>query len=348
MERQNNFDLIRLFAALSVLSIHAATNLDAKDAWVDMLHLLPGVPIFFFLSGFLIFPSLIRSSSLGAYARKRALRIYPGLYACFAVNLVVIFALGALKLGVVFDPKFWAWSIGQLTVVQFYNLPQLRSYGDGVFNGALWTISVELQFYMLTPIIAYLVRSRKWSLPMLIGVFIIPNICFILTSSSSFPSRLFMVTAAPWLYMFMAGAWLSMRPDIVKMLVDAPWSIILVVFFGVQGVAWLVHLPDGNNITPISFLAIVPLILKFAYFDNKLSKSILSDNDLSYGIYIYHMPVINIAIFLGCKGASWIPVIVIVSAFLAAISWFAVERPALRLKDRAVKSSVRADIYSSL
>jgi peptidoglycan/LPS O-acetylase OafA/YrhL len=41
--------------------------------------------------------------------------------------------------------------LAQLSIVQFYNPDFLRGYGVGVLNGSLWTISVELQFYVMLP-----------------------------------------------------------------------------------------------------------------------------------------------------------------------------------------------------
>jgi peptidoglycan/LPS O-acetylase OafA/YrhL len=57
---------------------------------------------------------------------------------------------------------------------------------------------------------------------------------------------------------------------------------------------------------------------------------------LSYGVYLYHMPVINAAIAwpLGFGGAAALWVCTVVTLALAALSWLAIERPALRMKPR--------------
>mgnify|MGYP001238677287 CR=1 FL=1 len=56
---RNNFDLLRLFAALQVALEHSSVHLQHSYAILDMLALFPGVPIFFFLSGYLIFGSYV-------------------------------------------------------------------------------------------------------------------------------------------------------------------------------------------------------------------------------------------------------------------------------------------------
>ena len=53
----NNFDLIRLIAALQVVFDHCLDHLKIDQKWFflsEISRLFPGVPIFFFVSGFLI------------------------------------------------------------------------------------------------------------------------------------------------------------------------------------------------------------------------------------------------------------------------------------------------------
>jgi len=55
--------------------------------------------------------------------------------------------------------------------------------------------------------------------------------------------------------------------------------------------------------------------------------------DLSYGLYLYHMPTINLFLVLGpANGVANIPAALAVSLLAALFSWYVVERPALRRK----------------
>jgi peptidoglycan/LPS O-acetylase OafA/YrhL len=67
-ETKNNFDLIRLIAATQVVLVHSSEHLlklsYSNSLVLSVLHFLPGVPIFFFVSGFLIASSYDKSSSL--------------------------------------------------------------------------------------------------------------------------------------------------------------------------------------------------------------------------------------------------------------------------------------------
>ena len=102
---ENNFDLIRLFAASEVAVLHIFSYLSPQiyshptplqDAVIRLLEMFPGVPTFFFISGFLISRSYERVGSLREYARNRSLRIFPALYVCVAVNLLMVWATGYL------------------------------------------------------------------------------------------------------------------------------------------------------------------------------------------------------------------------------------------------------------
>ena len=57
----NNFDLVRLFAALQVAICHSAGHFGYQNFAITLLGYFPGVPIFFFVSGFLIYSSYEKS-----------------------------------------------------------------------------------------------------------------------------------------------------------------------------------------------------------------------------------------------------------------------------------------------
>ena len=52
--------------------------------------------------------------------------------------------------------------------------------------------------------------------------------------------------------------------------------------------------------------------------------------DLSYGLYLYHMPVLNMLIFLGNFSAyGSLALAFVISALFAVLSWFFIEKPGL-------------------
>ena len=91
---QNNFDAIRMLAALLVIYGHSYPLLGvAGPGWLGSSVQTVGVKIFFCISGFLIAKSWFGDGNVERYLLKRSLRIFPGL---FLNVLVVCLIIGPL------------------------------------------------------------------------------------------------------------------------------------------------------------------------------------------------------------------------------------------------------------
>lgn len=93
MERASNcLNLVRLAAAFQVMFGHMIEHLGLpiSGAVLRSAYFLRGVPIFFVISGFLIWFSIERSKSYGQYIKKRFLRIYPELWTAVLIELIVL------------------------------------------------------------------------------------------------------------------------------------------------------------------------------------------------------------------------------------------------------------------
>lgn len=334
----NNFDLIRLLAATQVMLKHALVHLGLDGPWTELLGLFPGVPIFFFISGFLIFQSFRNSTSLNQFALNRVLRIYPGLLACFAVSVLMVLSTGYLSWQTLGSPQFLGWAAAQLSFLQIYNAEFLRGFGVGVLNGSLWTIAVELQFYLLTPLLAWAVLGRPWAWPTVLGLGVLANLLLML-GTGTFLLKLFSVSFPPWFYMFVLGAWLSQRDDWQRKLRALPPIALLAGFLGAAAIGhWIAWPVLGNELNPLSFLLLAALVFRLAFTRPSLSDRLLRRNDVSYGVYIYHMPVINLLVYHGFSGTTWAVIVASLATFsLAVVSWLCIERPALRLKRLALR-----------
>jgi peptidoglycan/LPS O-acetylase OafA/YrhL len=153
----NNFGLLRILAATQVVLGHSLAHLElARPRWWSLVDAFPGVPIFFAISGFLISASFERSPKVRNYARNRLLRIYPGLWCCILVTTVVAVAFGYAMLTV--PGLIW---FGSQLVAIIYPPSFLKSFGFGSYNGSLWTIPIELQFYFLLPLLYWATRGTK-------------------------------------------------------------------------------------------------------------------------------------------------------------------------------------------
>lgn len=133
MERTNNFDGLRLIAALAVVCSHMAA-LGGEREWRPVHGLtwgLFGVLVFFSISGYLVMASWRSDPNIGRFLERRFLRISPALLVVMPVTFLLAKALGVI--GFPGNP--------------YHNL-----------NGSLWTIEYEVICYFV--LVALAVVSR--------------------------------------------------------------------------------------------------------------------------------------------------------------------------------------------
>lgn len=349
-DTHNNFDLLRLLAALQVAYFHAVVHLRvpvgaAGEAVNKVLDFFPGVPVFFVISGFLIAKSHERSRSLAAYARNRFLRVYPGLWVAFAAAAALLGAHGVLDAAAMARPSIWAWVAAQLTVGQFFTPDALRGFGVGTPNGSLWTIPVEVGFYVLLPFL-YLVlrRLRGAAADLFLAVVALASYSawWALINrpdhEEALALKLAMVTAVPHLHLFLLGVLAHRNFERLRPLLEGralAWAAgylgLMLALDALLGPGRKTSYPAGL----VANVALAGLTLSVAFTQKGLSERVLRGNDLSYGLYIYHMLVVNTFVQHRALGQAWHAAAAIAVALaLAALSWRLVESPALRLKTR--------------
>ena len=334
----NNFNLIRLAAASQVLFVHVAHHIGFDGPLITAISLFPGVPVFFFISGFLIYASFerLKDRRWTAFYFNRIVRIYPALLVCTAVSLLAVYLTGYFGGRDIGALKFAAWLLGQVTVVQFYNPPFMRQFGVGVLNGALWTISVEVQFYILVPLLYALLHRRRrvwWGVGI---VSLIANLLLRAWSESTVAGWKFLgVTFLPWIWIFLLGFLLSSDVRLQQRVLRLNVVALLAAFVAAM---WLIGdrvTNSSNSINPVAVVLLVAMLLKFATADLGRFGRLFYRTDISYGLYVYHMPIISLVIYETHWGASMAASVIVVSSYVAATaSWLLVEKPALDLKKR--------------
>jgi peptidoglycan/LPS O-acetylase OafA/YrhL len=153
---QPALDGLRVIAALAVLVVHVGgeTGFEfngSPASWVVSRGDI-GVPIFFVLSGLLLYRPWARAvlqgtpaPAAGRYLWRRALRILPAYWA------VVIIALATLNAAHAGSPTTWVQYLG---LFQVYD-PHPWWQGTGAEGLAqMWSLAVEVSFYALLPLIA--------------------------------------------------------------------------------------------------------------------------------------------------------------------------------------------------
>ncbi len=338
--KSNNFNLIRFFAALQVAIVHSAGYLNVDTQYLNFLDLFPGVPIFFFISGFLIIKSFkkIKKNKLKNFFYNRILRIYPGLYFCFILTCLSILFSQHLKTVDVNYYQLSLWLVTQLSFFQFYNPDFLRGYGVGVANGSLWTISVEIQFYLLTFFIYLLLSKYKKLLMVVFSAFIFLNILnAVFNDKTTFFLKLFNVSFLPWLYMFLWGCYLESNKILQKKIKNFNIFIIIFIFIILNYFSSQFQLDmfrgKTTPLNPVEFFFLSIVIFKIAYVKIKIPENFFVRNDISYGVYLYHMPIVNFFIYKNLtKSYSSLTFCLILTILFSIISWKVIEKPFLNLK----------------
>lgn len=339
--KNNNFNLIRLFAATQVALTHTYHHLsisnDITHGIIKLIELFPGVPIFFFISGFLISKSYRNNTRLSEYTQNRVLRIYPALWICFILSILSVIIVGYLSINDLINFDFLKWFIAQISFLQFYNPEFMREYGVGALNGSLWTIAVELQFYILIPLLYSFRLVNNRSLLVLILIFMLLNRTILYFHSDEMIYKLINVSFAPWLYMFLVGVFFQENFDTFKKIFKN--NIIIKTFLLLCCYLCFVFIVKyfevgtlGNTISPLLFLPLVMLVFVFAYLPIN-SFEFIKRNDLSYGVYIYHMPIVNLFLYMNYIGSGlYYFTVVLLTYVFALFSWKYIEIPALALK----------------
>ncbi len=366
MRRTNNFDLLRLLAAFQVVIGHAAEFLDVElpgpiDAFYTVIRWLPGVPIFFAISGYLLAHSLERNPRLDSYARNRALRIFPGLWACVIGTLVLLAGAGLLFQ---LDPaRLVAFVIAHFSVGQFWAPAPISDYGLGspnTPNPALWTIRVEIGFYIVLPFLLLGGKRLLGTARRLDGLLATLALASFVVyaflgdpavDDSGYPIliRLLANSPAPHIWLFLAGVLAYRHQDLLKSVVVGRGPAMLGVFLAVRGVVWLIfEAGQTEPSVPLAALGVANLVLlapafAFAFSSSPLITARQPANDISYGVYLWHLVILNAVVHWQlATGAIGALLVILGAAVAGKASWHFVEAPALARKRSSSRRTVAA------
>lgn len=338
----NALDLFRVLATVQVFLGHVVTHFQMSNPPTEAVYFIRGVPILFVLCGFLAAKSLDSTSS-GVWLLRRAVRILPAFWMCIIINSLVIFLAydrtPTAREGILYFAT-------QFLGLNFYTGEWLRGYGVGTPNGVLWTIGVQLQFFLLAPLVHRFigknVKEKGWGI--IIGALALFSIgCHMV--SAYLPevlSKLIGVTVFPYLYFLLLGmmGWYC-RDKLIPLLERVKWPVLLI-YMGWKlceiNFAWP-KLFDGIQYNVVTTTLIGCVIFAFSFGWKWRMK-----RDWTYGFYLYHMVVINLLVEWGYtsleplwKGLILMAVIILVTLLLTVASKRWIETPAAAMLERKMK-----------
>ena len=358
--RSSPLDGVRALAALSVVCFHA---------WLYRVGDLPGertalfdkvlfeanigLFCFFVLSGFLLYRSFARAAltgsrpvDVGRYALRRAARIVPAYYASL---------LGCLLL-------FWAVGYSDL-VPSAEHLPVFAVFGQNYSMGTVmkinpvtWTLCVEAAFYVLLPvlgIVAFLLGPRRAvsqaaMLIGLVGVTIASNGMFHGTDGGELVSKA-LPTYIGFFAIGMAAAmwveWRRLRNDREESLGPAATALLMTAGLGCVVLHAYGHETAGSFTWTWTTFGNLPAAIGFALViaaaadgtgpaSSWLSaRPLVSLGVISYGIYLWHLPLLLTVRELGLLPPTFalrLALVLPLAIGAGALSWILVERPVMR------------------
>lgn len=311
--RQNNFDLVRILLAITVVLVHSY-DLSARPELAIfrvVLNAHMAVEAFFVISGFLIVASYERSKSLAEYSIKRARRILPGygLAALFCVSIAACFNphLNPLPF-LLADLSFLTFLHPGIAGV-FRNNP-----ANSALDGALWTLKTEVLFYALVPAMVY--ACRRWGrLTILLSITIL-SIAFRMICAERGNDTLSLQLPGQMCFFALGTLVYYNRESFQR------WSLrLLLISIGTYVLyAWSGFFP----LRPV-FITVITL---YACLCVRHVKGPSRWGDFSYGTYVLHWPIIQSLVALGLFAYSpWLAmaVVLLLVALAAVASWFFVE-----------------------
>jgi len=342
--RANNFNLIRLVLASSVILAHSPEIIDGNchrepaalifGAWTSLGDL--AVDGFFILSGYLIAQSWISGPRLFPYLWKRALRIYPGFLAASLLSGLVLAPLGT-------EPHYWQFfsrrwfAKGLITLATPRVPPAFPGFPYPYINGPIWTIQYEFACYLTLGILGLLgLLGRRWvvlggalivtswAAAQLLGLVApIPPDSIVQREDEQIPRLL---------SCFLAGSVFFLFRDHLRfnrwMILGSGVTLVLAMLNSVSGTILLPWL-GGYLLLAAGNATVVP------------GTNWVRRDDISYGVYLYAWPIQMLLLArLGVRNPWLLFAITLPIAMLAGwISWRLIEKPPLRWKNWRWKRS---------
>ncbi|MGO4446313.1 acyltransferase family protein [Mycobacterium sp. 2YAF39] len=310
---------LRAMAALLIIGTHAAYGtgqLTNGYSGALFARLEIGVPIFFVLSGFLLFRPWLRAAasgtslpSLSRYAIRRIRRIAPA----YLVVVLIAYALYQFRDAGPNPGHTWTGLLHHLTLTQIYEPVYFFVMHQGLTQ--TWSLAVEFAFYMALPLMAVLLltglckgiwRPRLLLVGLCCLAAITPLWLWLQSATDWLPSSAGMWLPAHLLY-FVGGMVLAVLQAVgarVTLLIAGPLTVVsyLIVSTSIAGdvpygdvALWQILVKVALYAT-IACAVVAPLVLSGPNgFERLLSSApVVWLGEISYEIFLLHVIAMEI------------------------------------------------------
>lgn len=344
---------LRFLAVTMVIFGHAAATIPdgasgLRDAMAYLGHGGLGVQIFRVLSGFLITYILIKEWSrtgdirIGRFVYRRAMRIWPAFYAFLAV-VAVLTLLGGLDV---------AWQQLAFAASHLWNYSEVLGLGptnqrqpDGAwYMGHLWSLALEEQFYWFWPPLLLFVLRRHADrvLPALILVIpLVRTASYFLAPELRGQLQMMLHTGADSIFVGAYAAihqarireWFATSPHSGRMANAACVAFFLLTPGLTLALGGYWTATYGTTVSGILVTAIIMAVITLPDF--WLSRflrlaPVMYLGTLSYSVYLWQ----QLFLYNGSPFALDFPLSLLQVLLAAILSYYLIERPVMRFRDR--------------
>lgn len=342
----NNFDFLRVFAALLVVYSHSfplglgiSDPLGTFTGWISYGQL--AVWIFFIISGFLITKSFVQSKSMMSYFTKRILRIHPGLLVSLLFGIFIIGPIVTnLPLCLYFTNISTYEYIESLSLLLMkYELPGVFENNHFPFsvNGSIWTLQFEFLMYIFVAILGCLNLFKKRIYIIVIYFLVLFLYAYLFVFYPSSLSDFYLRNLLQLFITFSAGMLCYLYTD--KIRYNAKFFLLFIILFFIPIIFPRMYF---SSLFFIPLFCLPYITFYLAFLPIKKLNDFGKNGDFSYGIYIYAFPIQQtIAHFYPKASAmSMFLLSIILVLPLAWFSWHFVESKALKLKNKLLRNQV--------
>ena len=353
--RLDGIDLLRGTAVSAVIIYHFFAILGLQGSpYFHFIHSfgLFGVSLFFVISGYLIYRSIDfsfaprdRQAGFKHYTYHRLFRILPAYYVNFAV--VLLMATFIIDSTYLYSASFIKQFFSHLTFLSYFIY---KDSGLGI-NGAYWTLSVEMLWYVVAPLLLLFVKKSRIYLMLAILSFIylaaldfglFDKLLHLDKNSPSYMLQLYYLSfqLPGQISYFIAGILIYKHlQDKVRLSDSYKYilAILVFVFFIYLSSTYPLHSSFFKN--NLFILSIVSTLFLLLYNSKPKGMQWLEwVGKISYSLYLWHMPLLFIGKHTSIMTKLSMPTVIIIFTValfaISSLSYYLVEEGGFQLRRR--------------
>ncbi len=305
VDTDNNFTPFRLLLALLVVLGHFKVFTGIESPAWPFNYASTAVDCFFVVSGYLVTASFDRDPNLFRFYVRRFFRIYPLYFAVIVAQAVILASIEHAGL-IANIPSMLRYLFFNAIFANFVQHDigsgVLTSLSDRSLNASLWTLKIEFGFYLMVPFLWRLVE-RVGGKAMVVIFALSAAYYFALFSAGYYD---YAKQLPGQLQYFVLGIAAYRYRD--KIRIGRTAALLLTIGLGAAVTALQrVHPPVLFPLTIAGFTVIATLY----------APRLRLEHDISYGVYLVHAPVIQLALLAGVYRPDWLGLLAVVAVVIA-------------------------------